>query len=187
MNSDGSGLVNLTQNPARDMCPSFSPDGKRVAFVTNRDGNTALFNLYSMNVDGSDQQRAYLGWGLIFSSSWSPDGREITFVSDVVGSGNFELFSVALDDPLHGKQLTHRPRSDASPSVSPDGKRIAFASNTDGNWEIYVMNRDGSGLLRLTRNAADDGTPQFSKDGSKIIFSSNRSGKSALYEISLAL
>jgi len=60
---------------------------------------------------------------------------------------------------------------------------IAFVSDTDGNAEIYLMNADGTGLLRLTRNLANDSTPQFSKDGKRIIFSSNRNGKFALYEI----
>jgi len=60
---------------------------------------------------------------------------------------------------------------------------IVFASNNDGNNEIYVMNADGTGLFRITRDPADDVTPRFSPDGRRIIFSSNRNGKFALYEI----
>jgi Tol biopolymer transport system component len=70
-----------------------------------------------------------------------------------------------------------------SPVFSPSGKRIAFASNTDGNYEIYVMNADGTGLLRLTRAAAEDTSPHWSPDETKIGFSSNREGKSAVYEL----
>lgn len=182
---DGGEPVNLTQNSARDIVPSFSPDGTRLAFVTNREGNTAGFHLYTMDLHGGEQHRVYLKEGLVFSSSWSPDGREIVFVNDNIGSGNFDLYSVSLDDPSEARRLTSGPRVEAYPSVSPDGKRIAFASSNDGNWEIYLVNRDGTGLLRLTRDPANDFTPQFSKDGSRIIFSSDRGGKSAIYEIDL--
>jgi Tol biopolymer transport system component len=75
---------------------------------------------------------------------------------------------------------------DAQPSTSPDGKRIAYMSNADGNWEIYVMNWDGTGRLRLTRNVAGEAAPHWSPDGNKIIFASNRSGKFALYTIDLS-
>ena len=72
-----------------------------------------------------------------------------------------------------------------SAAFSPDGKRIAFVSSADGNAEIYLMNSDGAGLLRLTRNKAEDTTPQFSKDGKNLIFTSNRNGRFALYQIQL--
>lgn len=183
--TDGSELTNLTQNAAKDISPSFSRDGKRIAFVTNRDGNTAAFHLYAMNVDGSDQHRVYTKEGFVYSPSWSPDGREIVFTNDSVGNGNFDVYSVSLDDPQSSRSLTSLRRSEAHASISPDGSRIVFANSNDGNWEIYLMNRDGTGLLRLTRNPADDNTPQFSKDGSKVIFSSNRNGKWAIYEIDL--
>ena len=72
--------------------------------------------------------------------------------------------------------------SAAMPVHRANGK-IAFASMRDGNSEIYMMNRDGSGLRRLTRDPADDAWPRFSPDGKSIIFGSNRGGKFAIYEI----
>jgi TolB protein len=69
--------------------------------------------------------------------------------------------------------------------MAPDGTRIAFTSTSDGNQEIYLMNRDGSGLFRLTRNPAEDQWPDWSPDGKKLRFLSNRGGKSAIYEIAL--
>lgn len=69
------------------------------------------------------------------------------------------------------------------PAVSPDGKRIAFASNSDSNWEIYLMNSDGSDLTRITRNPASDIWPHWLPDGSGIVFASERSGKFAIYKI----
>ena len=101
-------------------------------------------------------------------------------------TGNFEIFKIGFETKTSEQRLTFRRRSDGHPAVSPNGKRIAFTSETDGNSEIYLMNSDGTGLLRVTRNLATDITPQFSGNGTKIIFSSNRGGKFALYEIDIA-
>lgn len=186
MRTDGTELTNLTQNPAREMTPAFSPDGKRIAFVSNRDGSTASFFLYVMNADGSDQRRVHQKEGLVFSPAWFHDGGGIVFACDKVGIGNFDIYSVSPDDPESERQLTSQSRADMQPAISPDGKQIAFTSNADGDWEIYVMNSDGTGRLRLTRNPAADGSPHWSPDGSKIIFNSNRSGKFAIYTIDLS-
>ena len=187
LKSDGSGLQNLTNNPARDASPAFSPDGTNIAFTSNRDGNYGVFYLYLMDADGGNQRRIskHQG-GISFSPIWSPDGNEIVFTKDIEGNGNFEILKIVLEADAAEQRLTFRRRTDANPAISPDGKLIAFASNLDGNWEIYLMNSDGTGLLRLTRNLAEDTTPNFSKDGKRIIFSSNRGGKSAFYEIELA-
>ena len=79
--------------------------------------------------------------------------------------------------------LTRTPAQwkDGSPAWSPDGKRIAFYSERDGNAEIYVMNADGSGVTRLTRTAADEGYPSWSPDGRTITFDSDRDGNFEIY------
>jgi Tol biopolymer transport system component/TolB-like protein/Tfp pilus assembly protein PilF len=183
---DGSGLTNLTNNAARDANPAFSPDGKQIVFASNRDGNYGIYNLYVMNSDGGNQRQLYSDKrGMSVSPVWSPDGTGIIFANDKEdgSSGNFEIFKIGLRAGETEKRLTFRRRSDSQPAVSPDGKQIAFCSNTDGNAEIYLMNADGTGLLRITRNLAEDNTPRFSNDGKKIIFSSSRNGKHAIYEI----
>jgi hypothetical protein len=73
----------------------------------------------------------------------------------------------------HGRQplqLTNANHSDLAPAWSPDRRRIAFQSNRDGNWEVYVMKADGSGLSRLTDDDAEDGEPSWSPDGKRIAF-----------------
>lgn len=184
---DGSGLKNLTQNPAADRSPAWSPDGKQIAFVSNRDGDYGLFQIYAMNADGSNQHRVYYSKAISAWPSWSPDGRSIVFANDKEDnrSGNFEIFIIEPDTGEPERRLTFRRRYDVSPVFSPSGKRIAFASNTDGNYEIYVMNADGTGLLRLTRDAAEDNSPHWSPDETKIVFSSNREGKFAIYELTV--
>ena len=64
--------------------------------------------------------------------------------------------------------------------------KIAFNTNRDGNEEIYVMNSDGNGLYRLTRNKAVDSSPSFSSDSKSLLFSSNRDGKYAIYQIEIS-
>ncbi len=189
INLDGSGLTNLTKNAARDAAPAFSPDGTQIVFASNRNGNYGTYDLYVMNSDGSNQRRIYTDdAGMSVSPAWSPDGASIIFANDKEdgATGNFEIFKIRFDQAGTAERLTFRRRSDGQPAVSPDGKRIVFFSDFDGNSEIYLMNSDGTGLLRLTRNLANDVTPRFSDDGTRVIFSSNRAGKSALYEIELA-
>jgi Tol biopolymer transport system component len=70
---------------------------------------------------------------------------------------------------------------DGSPAWSPDGTRIAFSSERDGNAEIYVMKADGSGVTRLTNTKADDGDPSWSPDGKRIAFVSGRNGKAEIF------
>ncbi|MFZ1700761.1 MAG: winged helix-turn-helix domain-containing protein [Pyrinomonadaceae bacterium] len=181
---DGGGLQNLTNNGARDGGPAYSPDGSQIAFSTNRDGNTGKYNLYVMNADGSEQRQVYSApAGMSGSVAWSPDRTSVIFANDFAEDGNFEIFEVRLGGNEAARRLTFRRLADDRPSISPNGRRIAFASNTDGNWELYLMNADGTGQLRLTRNRANDSMPHFSPDGKKIIFSSDRGGKYALYEI----
>ncbi len=77
-------------------------------------------------------------------------------------------------------QLTYE-LSDTNPEASPDGKKVAFMSRRDGNWEIYVMNMDGSEIERLTNNGDTDGLPIWSPDGQTIAFASDRSGEWAIW------
>lgn len=79
--------------------------------------------------------------------------------------------------------LTRHGANDVQPRLNPSADRIAFASNRDGNFEIYLMNVDGGGLTRLTHAGGDDLQPFWSPDGSRIVFASNRGGNYDLYVI----
>ena len=145
-----------------DIEPAWSPDGKRVAFVSFRDDPRGLFfggpppnpgstELYVSNVEGTSQVR--------LTNSPGDEGGP----KPVIG----------LDDD-DGESI---------PSWSPDGTKIAVASNRDGNWEIYVVNADGSGSQRLTNNSATDLRPRWSPDGTKIAFQTNRNGNQEIYSM----
>ncbi len=180
MNADGSNQTRLTDNTDRDVMPSWSPDGQKIAFVSDRDGD---WNIHIMDADGSNQirlietaYRAYSGaWA---KPSWSPDSLRIAFVSN--RDGNLDIY-IMNKDGFNPKQLTDNPANDVNPSWSLDGRKIAFVSDRDGNREIYTVDADGSNLTRLTDNPSNDGGASWSPEGSKIVFDSNRDGNWEIY------
>ena len=176
MSADGSGQTRLTHSSASDLSPSWSPDGRRIAFHSDRDDpdrtdNIFIANIYVVNADGSGQTRLTHSSAGDSEPSWSPDGRRIAFMS--FRDGGREIYVMNADGSGQTR-LTHNSAGDWSPSWSPDGRRIAFMSLRDGNSAIYVMNADGSGQTRLTHNSAGDWSPSWSPDGRRIAFHSDR-------------
>ena len=178
MNVDGSGLTDLTNNPAIDQEPTWSPDGMRIAFASNRDGDPYNNSIYTMKADGNDVKRlAQNGSG----PAWSPDGKRIAFISlrdqqiYIVNADGSDLIRLT-NSPAPGNGTAQ-----GAPVWSPDDKQIAFRSNRDGNSEIYLMNADGTGQTNLTKNKAYDDFPVWSPNGKWIAFISNRDGKAGLY------
>jgi Tol biopolymer transport system component len=158
VNVDGTGEIQLTTHPGRDWLPVWSPDGSRIAFLSDREGPGEIF---VMNADGSGQTNvtndtgAADGWPV-----WSPDGSQIAFQS--YRDGNAEVYLMNADGS-GVTRLTWNTVFDGGPSWSPDGTQIVFESDRDGNLEIYVMNADGSGQARLTDQPAFDGYPVWTE------------------------
>ena len=195
MDADGGNQRNITNNPDSDSSPSWSPDGKRIVFNSNRDGNRDgnrnNYEIYVMDADGNNQQRLTDNDFYDTSPSWSPDGKRIAFISrrdgHFIGDGGLTYEIYVMDaDGGNEQRLTNNRKSDTSPSWSPDGKQIIFASDRKGdgvNYEIYVMDADGGNEQRLTNNRVRDGAPSWSPDGERIVFVSNPDGKHENYEI----
>ena len=164
MNADGSNQTRLTNNPGNDSDPSWSPDHTMIAFESDRDGNS---NIYVMNADGSNQNRLTNNPADDSNPRWSPDGTKIAFNTnrDSTAQDNFqnqEIYVMNAADGSNQTRLTYNDVQDTGSSWSPDGTKIAFASNKDGNPKIYVMNAaNGSQQTRLTNSTAAEGEPDW--------------------------
>jgi Tol biopolymer transport system component len=157
VNLDGTGLTQLTRNAARELHPDYSPDGRKIAFVSDRDFAPGI---YTMTSDGTKQKKRSRGSGTVFASpGWSPDGGRITFMSNQ--DGGDDVYTMRAGGSGQKRLTVNGVPTDSAPVFSPDGRKIAFQSNRDGNFEIYAMNADGSAPVNLTNDPAGDFTPDW--------------------------
>ena len=162
---DGSAAARLTNSPGPDRMPVWSPDGSKIAFLSERDGNSEI---YVMNADGSGQtplltRPATNEW----DPAWSPDGTRIAFAS--YSGSEYDIW-VVNSDGSGAVNITNDSGDDRFPSWSPDGDRIAFSSTRDGEYEIYTMDPDGGQVFRVTADPLWDRMPDWSPDGTRIVF-----------------
>ena len=144
MNADGSGLTNLTNNSAGDSHPDWSPDGRKIAFASTRDGGNN--DIYVMNADGSGVERVTADNSGSGSPSWSPDGRRIAFVSHRDGEQEIYVMNA---DGSGVERVTNNSLDEGKPSWSPDGNRLTFDSYPAGR--VYTVNVDGSDFETIAR------------------------------------
>jgi TolB protein len=176
----GGRVTPLTHNHADDFGAVWSPDGRRMAFVSSRDGDPEIF---VKNADGSGLRQLTRNTALDFSPAWSPDGRRLAFASNAPGVET-EIYRINADGTGRTR-LTRTPQfvTDSTPAWSPDGRFIAFSSDRLGvfNVEIFRMRADGTGVTRLTRTAdnIDDNAPDWSPSGARIVFSRTGPGGNA--------
>lgn len=160
VDADGTGLRQLTKGPAAEFDPSWSPDGRRIAYRVERGQQSA--DIYVMDADGSGQRRIARG----LSPAWSPDGALIAYADDQ-GS-----ISVMAPDGSGGRRVPGTDQGEY-PSWSPDGATLAFSTPIGGK-DIYRVSLDGSGLTRLTAAPGEDWQVDWSPDGRRIAFASQR-------------
>lgn len=185
-NPDGSNLTAITKAGAgRNATPDISRDGKRIAFISTRDGEK--MQIYTMNADGSNVTRLTkddtVGY---YNPTWSPDGRRIVYYSEK-GDQKDQVW-VMNADGSNQTLLTAGVGHNIFPAFSQDGKRIIFSSSrreenptgtyVDGSF-VYVINVDGSNLTKLAN------IPSFyarlSPDGKRIAYIAGKFPENAIY------
>jgi len=175
MKADGSDQKRLTKDLKSDNWrPRWSPDGKKILYQSNRNVVKRGFDLYVINVDGSDDHAITSSQYNESSGDWSPDGKKIVYVSDQDGDRDIYVMNADGSNPV---KLTDNFFDDNHPRWSPDGKWILFDSNREGRYGIYVMKPDGSGVRRVTDYLGDAVTGTWTDGGKRIVFSSNREDK----------
>ncbi len=192
--ADGKKIKPLAKAPGYDAEATVSPNGKKIVFTSERDGD---LELYSMDANGKNIKRLTHELGYDGGAFYSPDSKQIVYrashpkteadikrykdllAQHLIVPTTFEIF-VMNANGKNKRQVTELNAASFAPYFTPDGKRIIFCTNyfaTDPrkrNFDLAVINVDGTGLQRVTFNETFDGFPMFSPDGRKLVFASNR-------------
>lgn len=177
MNADGSDQHRLFDEVRSwdNWTPAWSPDGKRIAFQVNRDVRANGFDIYVVNIDGTDERLLAGGPGDQYHVSWSPDGKHIAFVNR--GPEDSEIW-IANADGSDAHPITDNNSNEAYPRWSPDGQWILFQSDRDAVWRLYRMRPDGSDVQMVSIPIlGQDVMGTWSPDGKYVAFSSDRANR----------
>ncbi len=192
--ADGKKIKPIAKAPGYDAEATVSPNGKKIVFTSERDGD---LELYSMDANGKNIKRLTNELGYDGGAFYSPDSKQIVYrashpkteadikrykdllAQHLIVPTTFEIW-VMNADGKNKRQVTKLNAASFAPYFTTDGKRIIFCTNyfaTDPrkrNFDLAVINVDGTGLTRVTYNETFDGFPMFSPDGKKLVFASNR-------------
>ncbi|HEY7302858.1 MAG TPA: LpqB family beta-propeller domain-containing protein, partial [Bryobacteraceae bacterium] len=166
----------ILRSTQRQANAQYSPDGKQIAFSSNREGGNEIWVAKS---DGSDAfQLTSLGAASSGSARWSPDGRQLAFDSNLGGHDN--IYVVRLSDGIPRK-VTSSNGTDNVPSWSPDGRTIYFGSDRDGKVQVWRMSANGSSPQRLTKDGGY--APMASPDGATIFYIRGQGSAVSLWKV----
>jgi Tol biopolymer transport system component len=171
MNADGSGRRRLTTDPANDTNPALSPDGTRIAFESDRDGNSEI---YVMDRNGRNPRRLTTDPARDASPAWSPDGTRIAFTSDRDNRASADVYIMRADGS--GLERITSDLANWAPQFSPDGRELAVQIGRD----VWVITLATGARRRLTFDPQNGMNPTWSHDGRRIAFVSTRNRKAEI-------
>lgn len=192
---NGNDMKPLAVGPGYDAEATVSPKGDKIVFTSTRGGD---LDLYIMDIDGKNVRQLTNIPGYDGGAFFSPDGKKLVFRASrpqteqelkeykellamgLVAPTNMEIYTINLDG-TGLKQVTKLGKANWAPFFHPSGKKIIFSSNHAAspesrgyNFQLYMINEDGTGLEAITSESNFNAFPMFSFDGKKLIFSSNR-------------
>ncbi len=186
----GGHVTHLTKNKWLDFNPSISSDGKKLSFVSDRDGNREIYSVDLFWMDGYTQwegrnlKNLTHSPGHDWTPKYSPNGDRIVFTTYFPETDNYDVF-VMDSDGSNKRNLTNSTWYEKLPQFSPDGSYIIYQAWQKGKMEIFFLNLLEEVAINLTRNTMShdiisEGN-SFSPDGEKIIFTSERDGNKEIY------
>jgi dipeptidyl aminopeptidase/acylaminoacyl peptidase len=182
MNPDGTDQRRLTFNEFEDSSLVWSPDGTRIAFISDREDPQAgkclpncFYQVYVINADGTNEQKLFDTEFSTLHPDWHPEGTMISFDTEFNFQG--DIYTINTD----GSDVRLLIEEGFWADWSPDGTQIAFVSKRDGDLELYLADADGSNQRRLTENQRMEFFPAWSPDGKKIAFMSGQPPRMQIY------
>lgn len=156
--STASDTFRMTDDAAEEMEPQWSPDGRYLSYGSGSDGDQ---NVFIINLETRKKTRITSGLEFVHSTSWSPDGKTIAYVTTDNSEGELRshIYAVSLDNGAF-KQITHERSIDGSPSWSPDGTELAFASRRSGPFNLWIHSLKTNQARMITDDAATDHAPE---------------------------
>lgn len=177
--------VRLTNHPADDRDPAWSPTGRELAFASHRDGN---WELYVLDLQSGALDRLTNDPGFDGGPSWSPDGQWLVYES--YRNDNLDIYIISRDGQQGPIRLTEDPAPDFAPVWSPGGRHVAFTSWRSGNKDIFIMPLDAASdtaALNVTGTPGEfEDDPAFSPDGQTLAYYDDSSGFELVYTLPLA-
>lgn len=163
---DGDVVSKLTQGPrgAMNVEPAVSPDGKKIAFSSDRSGRPMI---YVMDVDGSNPVRLTFAGQFNATPSWSPDGKRLAFAG--WDKDHFDVFTMNADGTdmiriTDSRKPNGKPANNEDPVFSPDGRVLMYTSNRSGSNQIYISDLQGTEERRITNDSSNYFKPRWSKN-----------------------
>ncbi len=182
----------ITSHPAHDISPVFSPDGRQIAFSSNRHGS---YDIFVVGARGGKPRRLTFDAASDMACGWSPDGKNVLFAStrSMAFPPSYELFTVPAEGgrvrritPAEGKEGTFSPKGDQLAYVRGPGSWYRKGYRGSSNDDIWVSNADGSNSKRLTTFDGQDHSPMWSADGTTIYYVSEHHGTANVVKLPLA-